>query len=692
MDARQQRQALRDRAERAFAKASPSAVLSSNRAIIGSRADLMGIDAEAARDALKNGREPTPLQQAALEQAIRLQRPSLICSPDVPPAPLDASAPLAAEWEAFRESVLPLQMSVARLERIDDPQPDLGTGRTPVGTGFLVAPGRLLTAAHVVEQLSSGTGRLERGQAVADFRGYYGVSGSDLRPICGVTAIDPELDLALIEFEVTEQDTARTALELDSGGIDVTSPIAVLGYPIDATLNRPALTSIIFGKQLGVKRIAVGEVIGRQERSFDHDCSVVGGNSGSPILLLKNGTVCGVHIGGAALSRNKAVPGAAARRFVSQTLQRSATSPSVHSRSIARSPGIAEWLSRLREIDPLVASEIQATADTWSIPESAGEAEDNFALETIVLTQGRPVLDIRNSAAVIELAEIESQIWKDRLQASAAALAPSIPAVGRIEVANHPSGNRFLGTGWLVRDNYVVTNRHVAELFVREQGAEIVFRSGIDGAPMAASIDFLQEFGHEQGLRFSIFRVAHLEQGGGPDLAFLRIEPLKNQELPSPVKLATGSARVGDQVAVIGYPARDPSFPNPELMDRIFRNRYDRKRLAPGLVMGVSESELLHDCTTLGGNSGAEVVSLTTGEAIALHFAGTLFSRNHAIPAGVVASRLDEVRRRRSPRKSTSPGTSRGSQNRPGPASPPATSEGGIPIQIQIEIGNITWH
>ncbi|MCC6511335.1 MAG: DNA/RNA non-specific endonuclease [Pirellulaceae bacterium] len=286
---------------------------------------------------------------------------------------------------------------------------------------------------------------------------------------------------------------------------------------------------------------------------------------------------------------------------------------------------------------------------------STGNSASEFVRETVVLTKGRPVLDIKAGAAVIEITEVESQIWRKRLTEAAPLLAPHIPAVGRIEVANHPRGVDWLGTAWLLRDNIIVTNRHVADAFAHANGSEFTFRMGFDGQPMQGTVDFIEEFDAQHSAEFP-FKVVHIERDDGPDLAFLRIEPVAGQELPNPVILSSTAAQGGDQVAVIGYPARDPYFPDPDLMDRIFNHRYDKKRLAPGLITGSDRDRIFHDCSTLGGNSGGEVVSLKTGQAVALHFAGTLFTKNHAIPIHTVAQRLDDVLRRSShPVTSVSP-------------------------------------
>ena len=101
-------------------------------------------------------------------------------------------------------------------------------------------------------------------------------------------------------------------------------------------------------------------------------------------------------------------------------------------------------------------------------------------------------------------------------------------------------------------------------------------------------------------------------------------------------------ARAGQQVAVIGYPARDSRVPDDQLMQSIFGDVYDKKRLAPGQVTEARPDVLLHDCSTLGGNSGSVLVDLATGEAVGLHFAGRFLEANYAVPAAVVAARLEQ--------------------------------------------------
>jgi endonuclease G len=692
------------RADRAFQRTSLDKVFSSRKAIIAPRSDLLGKDAQDALNLLKQRKTPSPRQLAALQQIIRLQRPAPWCrADDLTPLP-DSGNWLADSWERFQPQLKQLQPSVARLERIDDPAPALGTGRTSLGSGFLVAPGVLLTAAHVVDALSFGTRRLESGMALADFRGYFGTGGRDLRSILDLIALDADLDLALLRIESAEPDNSRQALMPMKDELSAGCPVCVVGYPLDDPRNARALMSVIFENQFGVKRAALGEILQVTAKRLSHDCSTLGGNSGAPVINIATGTVCGVHVAGEELTRNEAVSGSLAHDFVQRSLNPPRRSVSTAGDSVSKSHrstlvkpskirNFGEYYQQLQQMDSEIFEELVGVQSEMATTEAAGGSDGQFQLETIVLTRGRPVLDIRAGAMVVEFSEVESEIWKKRLTDANSFILPNIPAVGRIELLNHPRGTQWIGTGWLIRDNVVVTNRHVASEFAEASGAEFVFRPGFDGSPLGVNVDFLEEFGSSGSLEFPVFRIMHIEKDSGPDLAFLRIEPVRGQELPRPVVLSSATPEPGEQVAVIGYPARDPFFPDPDVMDRIFNSRYDKKRLAPGLVIGKTSERIFHDCSTLGGNSGAEVISLKTGHAVALHFAGTLFAKNHAVPIDVVASRLDDVLRTRTGSAGkVTPITQGDVMTVQSGASAPSGSrfvEVTIPIRIRVEIGDV---
>jgi endonuclease G, mitochondrial len=340
----------------------------------------------------------------------------------------------------------------------------------------------------------------------------------------------------------------------------------------------------------------------------------------------------------------------------------------------------------MRRRDSTLNNELSGRAEA----ESAGvkAVRDEFQIESIVLRTGRPVLAILRDQAQLAFQDPDSIVWHSRLTAAGGHLMRAARSVGRIEVVGHRL--QWLGTGWLVASDTIVTNRHVAVEFARESGTTFTFRSGLDGKTMRASIDFLEEIDREDQMAFEVRQVLHIEDPDGPDLAFLKVDQIDGETPPSPIRLAETSDP-DELVAVIGYPARDSRIPDVALMDRIFGDVYNKKRLAPGQLLEPLGDSILHDCSTLGGNSGSVVLSLETGDAIGLHFAGKFLQGNFAVPSRVVAQRLDDLRSGRPmhPRPSNAgealqpaggptPGISRSS----------ATLTYLLPLSITVELGD----
>jgi endonuclease G len=280
---------------------------------------------------------------------------------------------------------------------------------------------------------------------------------------------------------------------------------------------------------------------------------------------------------------------------------------------------------------------------TEGVPEVAIATD---TLETIVLRVGRPVLTVLRNEAQLVFSDTESEVWKERLTNVRDELLLSIPSVGRIEVQNHPSMD-WLGTGWLIDREIVVTNRHVAEIFGRQSGNEFIFRQGLNGHPIGASIDLLEEVGRPgEEFTFKLKKILHIEPEPGPDIAFLAIDPIGTGPLPDPVLLLPQLINSNSDVAVIGYPARDSRIPDQQLMDSIFGDVYDKKRLAPGRVTQTTADRLFHDCSTLGGCSGGAVIDLQSGKAAGLHFAGRFLESNFAVPSVILADRLEKLKKK----------------------------------------------
>jgi endonuclease G len=304
-----------------------------------------------------------------------------------------------------------------------------------------------------------------------------------------------------------------------------------------------------------------------------------------------------------------------------------------------RDPKLAE---ELRSVRARAAEAFKERAGFEGF-ESSG-FDEVAGLETIVLRTARPVLAIKNNEPRLVFQEAESELWRERLIGARDGINHAIRAIGRIELDNNPRFE-WVGTGWLVTEDIIVTNRHVASEFARGDGQRFTFRSSSLGK-MAASIDFLQEIENGSTDVFNIQEVIHIEPDTGPDISFLRVKGRVEKKLEAAIALSKSAPTAKEQVVVIGYPARDSRVPEVELMDRIFGNVYNKKRLAPGQLIGVGTDEIQHDCSTLGGNSGSVVLSLKSGEAVGLHFSGKFLKANFAVPADLVASRLDEIRRK----------------------------------------------
>ncbi len=299
------------RAERALAGKSISAAFGGVRAIIGPARFPAGEDlAQEGMDALRKGIKPTPAQIAALELVIKSLRPSILASRGMlgPLPPYQRYDPgVVARWETFRAAAKPLLYSIGRIDQIT------GGLNDPLATGFLVAPGVLITNTHVLDALTANTRQLQEGQAVVRFGQEYGVIPDAAPiPITGIIAVHPHLDMTLLSIQKDARPVLTIASEPASQGLSVVA----LGYPQDDPRS-PVFRDVIFENKFGVKRGAPGEIRGTAPSAVFHDCSTLGGNSGSPLLDITTCQVVGLHRDGPLfLFRNEAVDGPAISDFV----------------------------------------------------------------------------------------------------------------------------------------------------------------------------------------------------------------------------------------------------------------------------------------------------------------------------------------------------------------------------------------
>lgn len=256
--------------------------------------------------------------------------------------------------------------------------------------------------------------------------------------------------------------------------------------------------------------------------------------------------------------------------------------------------------------------------------------------EAIILPFGRPVLHIKNG--VFEQAD--SKVIEKLIAPYRKKLVAPISSVGRLELMDHDT-MEWVGTGWRIDDDLLVTNRHVALVFGVQQGKRFKFRTNSTGRFVRARIDFREEHRIPDSIEFNVAEIVWIapDVDEAPDMAILKVH--KDADLPPPLSLASKDAQAGEDIGVVGYPARD-SRNDAGLMSQIFGDVFDVKRFSPGKVDTVPKGvwHLTHDCTTLGGNSGSAVFDLSSGQVVGLHFGGQFRKTNFAVKASIIRQLL----------------------------------------------------
>lgn len=311
--------------------------------------------------------------------------------------------------------------------------------------------------------------------------------------------------------------------------------------------------------------------------------------------------------------------------------------------------GDVELLSEMRDGSGLEAARSNLPGDALDrLVEGRADAIGLGALtqaEAIILLKGRPALLIQDGAWEDPGSRVISQRLGDR-----APLEAAIAAVGRVEILDYRSD--FVGSGWMIAEDTLITNRHVAELFAERNDKTFAFRTNGEGELYKARVDFKREHDRTATMQASVLEILFLEERSSvrPDFALIRLDQGEIR-LPAPIELDTSGvafdAEQPAELAVIGYPAED-SRNDAFAMRRIFDSIYNVKRLSPGRLMGVRPDGkvLEHDCTSLGGSSGSVVINLATGRACGLHFSGSYRDRNLAVTTTWIKSRLAELETR----------------------------------------------
>ncbi|MEO1271519.1 MAG: serine protease [Myxococcota bacterium] len=229
----------------------------------------------------------------------------------------------AHPWEfigssPWRERIEQVMASVGRIEVAY-----LGYDTRQAGTGFVVGPEWVLTNRHVAEAFVHGVGRNLRRvpgrRAFINFLAERGNMGgaSDRFEIERVAWVHPYWDAALLQ--VPNLPAKHKPVVLASKSVDLSKlrHVVAVGYPGFDPRNKVELQLKIFERPFGVKRIAPGLLMdalkevrsyGRSVNALAHDCSTLGGNSGSALVDVETGKVIGLHFAGQPFIANYTVP------------------------------------------------------------------------------------------------------------------------------------------------------------------------------------------------------------------------------------------------------------------------------------------------------------------------------------------------------------------------------------------------
>jgi hypothetical protein len=255
--------------------------------------------------------------------------------------------------------------------------------------------------------------------------------------------------------------------------------------------------------------------------------------------------------------------------------------------------------------------------------------DDTSALELIVLTVGRPALRYRNGRVETPPNRLgDNSRWFVLVAQERENIDRLSRSVGRIAYAN---GATVLGTGWRVGPDLIVTNRHVAKrLVVDPNAAPETWKMDPNKRPF---IDFAYTDETAGPLTFDLGGLEFCGAADNLDIAIIKVLP-GNAALPPAISIDWSQSALGRQLPAIGkfqgeevYAVGHPYQPvGNQQTQGVFGSADGRKRWSPGLVTSVDANRpvLLHDSSTLGGNSGSCIVVVGPAghAAVGLHFGG----------------------------------------------------------------------
>jgi V8-like Glu-specific endopeptidase len=210
----------------------------------------------------------------------------------------------------------PLIRGIGRVNLTGHPQ------LTFVGTGFVCGQQRLMTNRHVAALFTQGVGV---GAALTftpgitpsvDLKQEVGSSDSIPVRVLAAELILDAWDIAVLRVESFPAGVAHLPLARTFPTALENRLATIVGYPAFDPSEDLAQQLEIFRGVFDKKRLQPGRLkgikpapsFGNTVQALAHDCSTLGGNSGSAVIDVGSGKVVGIHFEGTPLVANYAVP------------------------------------------------------------------------------------------------------------------------------------------------------------------------------------------------------------------------------------------------------------------------------------------------------------------------------------------------------------------------------------------------
>ena len=258
-------------------------------------------------------RDPRVQKQASAEAIVlAFGRPSLLIQNKKYATP--SSTTWKRRLKPFQDKLNSVIPSVGRVELFHHEDFEW------VGTAWVIDDRTLVTNRHVANEFArkSRDGKFTfrsnpAGQTMAaaiDFREEHEVAINETVAVKSIAFIADESrtspDIAFLR--VARGTKLPQPIPLAEKSANDDTMVCVIGYPAwDGRRNGMTEMTRIFGDVFNVKRMAPGFITGGTGTRVTHDCSTLGGNSGSPIVNIETGEAVGLHFAGRFLSSNHGV-------------------------------------------------------------------------------------------------------------------------------------------------------------------------------------------------------------------------------------------------------------------------------------------------------------------------------------------------------------------------------------------------